>query len=264
METSYKRTIWKNLGRALGSPIIALKLVWRRLFPFGIVPKDAEAYRIGSWSYGKLKRVPAPEIFKGLENVSITVHRSFDRDITTSIDTQELMVLCGIVKLRDCKNILEIGTFNGNTTLNMAVNTSPDAKITTIDLPENWDGNYKIEVPGLYVNVTDRKTVGAHYREHPESHALATKITQVYGDSAGLDWGLLKGPFDLVFIDGNHHYKYVMSDTENALKHLAPGGIIVWHDYGMIEDVSRAVDSYDGKLKLHAVRGTRLAVGMRD
>jgi hypothetical protein len=260
MAGSYGNTIWKNLGKAFGSPVTAVKLVWRRLFPFGIVPKDAEAYRIGSWSYGKLKRRPAPEIFPGIEQVSITVHRSFDRDITTSIDTQELMVLCGIIKLRNCRNLLEIGTFNGNTTLNMAENSASDARITTIDLPENWDGKYKIEVPGLYVNVTDRKTVGAHYQQHP---ILSLKITQVYGDSAGLDWSTLKGPFDLVFIDGNHHYKYVLSDTANALKHLAPNGVIVWHDYGMIEDVSTVVDGFAGTLQLDAIRGTRLAVGTK-
>jgi predicted O-methyltransferase YrrM len=260
MAGSYRKTIWQNLGKALGSPITAIKLVWRRLFPFGIVPKDKEAYRIGSWSYGKLKRQPVAEIFPGIEKVSITVHRSFDRNITTSIDTQELMVLCGIIKLRNSKNILEIGTFNGNTALNMAVNAAAEAKITTLDLPENWDGKYKIEVPGLYVNVTDRKTVGAHYREHPEQ---AAKITQVYGDSAGLDWKTLQGPFDLVFIDGNHHYKYVMSDTEHALQHLSLKGIMVWHDYGMIEDVSKAVDSFEGKLQLYAVRGTRIAIGIK-
>lgn len=260
MAKSYGKLIFSNLGKAIGSPFTACKLVWRRMFPFGIVPKDAEAYRIGSWSYGKLKRKPAPEIFHGIEEVSVQLFRPFDRDITTSIDTLELTVLCGLIRLRNSKRILEIGTFNGNTTLNLAANSSDDALIATMDLPENWNGKYEIEVPGLYKNVTDRKTIGAQYRAHPE---FSKKIKQVYGDSGGLDWGTLGGPFDLIFIDGNHHYKYVMSDTENAIKNLSANGVIVWHDYGMIEDVSKAVDLFGDRLQLHAVRGTRLAVGIK-
>jgi hypothetical protein len=33
--------------------------------------------------------------------------------------------------------------------------------------------------------------------------------------------------------------------------------VIAWHDYGMMDDVSRAVDALPG-LDKHAVRGTRL------
>ena len=50
-------------------------------------------------------------------------------------------------------------------------------------------------------------------------------------------------------------------DTENAMRHVKPGGIILWHDYGIIEDVSRAVDEYQQTLKVSVVRGTTLAVG---
>lgn len=42
----------KELPKILRNPISALNLVWRRVFPFGIVPKDKETYRIGGWSYG--------------------------------------------------------------------------------------------------------------------------------------------------------------------------------------------------------------------
>jgi hypothetical protein len=53
----------------------------------------------------------------------------------------------------------------------------------------------------------------------------------------------------------------VKSDTENALKILARGGVVVWHDYGQIPSVSRCVDEFAGRLKARALRGTRLAVG---
>ena len=36
--------------------------------------------------------------------------------------------------------------------------------------------------------------------------------------------------YDLIFIDGLHHYEQVKKDIENSLKHLQPNGIIMMHD----------------------------------
>tara|TARA_B100000795_G_C22782768_1_gene433163 strand:- start:1317 stop:1925 length:609 start_codon:yes stop_codon:yes gene_type:complete len=36
--------------------------------------------------------------------------------------------------------------------------------------------------------------------------------------------------YDLIFIDGLHHYNQVKKDIENSLKHLQPNGIIMMHD----------------------------------
>ena len=81
------------------------------------------------------------------------------------------------------------------------------------------------------------------------------------GDSTKLDWKTeLAGPFDLIFIDGGHKYDAVRRDTQNAMESVATGGLIVWHDYGMIQDVSRAVDEAAVHMRVSAIRGTRLAV----
>jgi len=37
-------------------------------------------------------------------------------------------------------------------------------------------------------------------------------------------------PFDIIFIDGDHHHEQVERDINNSLKHLADGGTIVVHD----------------------------------
>src|SRR6185295_4077933 len=87
-------------------------------------------------------------------------------------------------------------------------------------------------------NLTERDQMGRQY----QGHRLAPRIKQVYGDSARVDWNTFGGPFDLIFIDGSHTEEYVQSDSENAFKHLALGGVIVWHDYGMIPAVSTVVD----------------------
>jgi len=111
------------------------------------------------------------------------------------------------------------------------------------------------------LNLTDRNHLGRQYRGRP----VLNRIRQVYGDSAALDWNSLGGPFDLVFIDGCHSEPYVLSDSRNAIDHLAPGGVLVWHDYGMIPAVSRVIDRLareETKMKIYALEGTRLAVGL--
>jgi predicted O-methyltransferase YrrM len=167
------------------------------------------------------------------------------------------MTLSAITKFINARNILEIGTYNGYATLNLAANSPPDATITTIDLPPNWAGGLRIKIPKSYQNVGNRSRIGMLYKDTRYSK----KIVQVFGDSAEIDWGKMAIPFDLVFIDGCHHYEYVKKDTQNAIKYLKSGGMIIWHDYGMVRHVSKVVDETAKRLKINAIQGTRLAVG---
>ena len=251
------RDFHKILSRAVRNPKQGLELFWRRLFPFGIKPKDPEAYRIGSWSFGRLPREPVTQIFPGIKSVEVRLLRAFDRDPWTSLDSGEALILCALAKFSEAKKIAEIGTFEGNTALNLAANTAPDALIFTIDMPPDWNGHLGMKVPDIKVNVTEGSKIGVQFKDTE----YVGKIRQILSDSASLDWNRLPVPLDLVFIDGCHDYAYVQKDTTNALQFLRPGGLIVWHDYGMYEDVSRVVDETGGKIPTRAVRGTRLAVG---
>jgi predicted O-methyltransferase YrrM len=248
----------KNIPRALSDPRRAASLAWRRMFPFGITPKDPEAYRIGSWSFGAAQRVDLRDIFPGIQSADIKVFRSYDRKRDLSLDAQEVLAMCAIASHIKATSIIEVGTSDGNTTLNLVANGTDKARITTLDLPENWEGGFEIHVPEMMKNVTDRARVGIQYRES----TYAGQVTQVFGDSAKLDYAKLPGPFDLAFIDGCHFYDYVKVDTQNCQKHMKPGGVIIWHDYGMLEDVSRAVDEWskETEIVISIVAGTRLAI----
>lgn len=250
--------ILKNIPRAMSDPKRAMSLAYRRMFPFGIKPKDPEAYRIGSWSFGDAQRADLREIFPGIQAADIKVFRSYDRKRDLSLDAQEVLAMCAIASHIKARSIVEVGTSDGNTTLNLIANGAESARITTIDLPENWAGGFEIHVPEMMNNVTDRSRVGIQYRES----AYADRVTQVFGDSAKLDYATLPGPFDLAFIDGCHFYDYVKVDTANCQRHMKPGGVIIWHDYGMLLDVSRAVDEWSKEtgLPVSVVVGTRLAI----
>ena len=208
-----------------------------------------------------LQRRPLTEVFPGIESTSVTILRAYDREIGTSLDPVEVLVLSAIVKFIGAKHILEIGTFDGNSALNLAANCGPDGQVVTVDLPADFgEDELLLNVSAIDFNATEsaktgRQFIGTEY---------SSRIKQVLEDSAKLEWSSLPGrPFDLIFIDGCHTYEYVKSDTEKAITNLKPGGVLVWHDYGMMPEVSNAVDeiAHTRTIKISAIQGTRLAVG---
>jgi predicted O-methyltransferase YrrM len=50
--------------------------------------------------------------------------------------------------------------------------------------------------------------------------------------------------FEIAFVDANHAYDYVLADANNSWRLLLPGGFIAFHDYGYVEDTTRAVDEF--------------------
>jgi predicted O-methyltransferase YrrM len=222
------------------------------------VPVDPRARQLHSWVWGKLPRVELDKVFPGIRDVDITILRAVDRAIGTSLNLEERASLLAVAKATQARRILEVGTYDGNTALNLAANAPEDATVTTIDLPPSGDVEMKLTVPDRFMNVTNRAVVGTQYRGTTHE----TKIRQVFGDSAALDWSeFASGGLDLVFIDGCHYREYVQSDTENALRYLTSGGIVVWHDYGYFKDVSDYVDEMAQRMKVSVIGGTRLAIG---
>ncbi len=48
--------------------------------------------------------------------------------------------------------------------------------------------------------------------------------------SLDFDWKK-DSPYDFVYINGEHKYTALMSDTNNAFETTRKGGIILWHNY---------------------------------
>jgi predicted O-methyltransferase YrrM len=67
-----------------------------------------------------------------------------------------------------------------------------------------------------------------------------SEFNVIHADSLVLDFETLGKKFDLVFIDGDHQYKSITSDTRNVMKVLKnTESIIVWHDYGFDPETVR-------------------------
>ena len=67
----------------------------------------------------------------------------------------------------------------------------------------------------------------------------------------------------LVWVDACHDYEYVCRDTESALRIVAPGGWILWHDYrhtAWWSGVTRCLQQLKRKHQaLFHVKGTTIA-----
>jgi Methyltransferase domain len=154
--------------------------------------------------------------------------------------------------------VVEIGTFDGRTTLNLAINAA-HADVFTLDLPPDERAAFAL-APGERQYV-DKPQPGARFRNcDPAWRAAARRITQLLGDSATFDWSPYAGSAGLVFVDGSHAYEYVRKDSATAMRLVAPGGLVLWHDYGRWEGVTRALEELDAerRLGLRHMAGTSL------
>jgi hypothetical protein len=162
----------------------------------------------------------------------------------------------------DCRNgsnLFEIGTFDGRTTLNLALNSPPRCTIYTLDLPPDLGTLFPL-AEGERHMVTKPKP-GARYERHRKTNPAAIgKIHQLLGDSATLDYSPFKDSCSLVFVDGSHQYETVMSDSRAAMGMAHAGGVVVWHDYGVWEGVTNALETLEQRERcgLRNISGTSL------
>jgi predicted O-methyltransferase YrrM len=144
--------------------------------------------------------------------------------------------------------LFEFGTFDGRSSVNLLLN-SPEAHLYTLDLPPDVR------------TLPEEAKVGERLRR-PEFEG---RYTQLFGDSRTFDFSPYAGQMDLIFIDAGHAYEFVKNDTQRALEMVKrDSGVIIWHDFGQIPGVTRAVEalyaSGQAPGELARVRQTSLAV----
>ena len=173
----------------------------------------------------------------------------------------ELGVLCRFARhLSPRSQIFEIGTFDGRTTFNLALN-APGCRVATLDLPAKNQTLFATE-PGER-HFIEKEGSGQIFLKNAQRFPDAVeRITQLYGDSAQFDFTPYEGKCDLVFVDGSHAHEYVINDTKTAFRLIKNTGTIIWHDYGVWPGVTRALEEIEGKKKLGLknIQGTSLVV----
>jgi predicted O-methyltransferase YrrM len=142
-----------------------------------------------------------------------------------SMTITEISSLCNLVAARHPRKVLEIGSFRGLTTLNIALNAK-DAEIHTLDLPPD------AEPASTKFNTNDVNIIVSRGDYYYEDRPEATRIQQHYGDTATFDYSEIGPGVDFCLIDAAHSYEYVRNDTAKSLPLMTDDGLILWHDYG--------------------------------
>ena len=177
------------------------------------------------------------QVFEGIEATQMVLSSTARYG---GVSLYELFVICAVARHIKAQRIFEIGTYEGNTTLNLALNTEPGAAIFTLDLPNALMAQQSD--PEIVNQYSNGVVVGRRF----EGELVATKIKQLWGDSLVFDFGPFLNSMDLVFIDGNHAYRYVKSDTRNALRILSRRNqgraCIVWHDCHYDSEVKEVLE----------------------
>ncbi|MGA9364111.1 MAG: class I SAM-dependent methyltransferase [Bacteroidota bacterium] len=191
------------------------------------------------------------EIFPATEPLRITFEKYSYRGGNVSFS--ELALLAAIVKSTKPRAIFEFGTYNGNTTLQLALNAPEDTLVYTLDLPSTNPGT-RLRLDSGERLLVDSARVGERF----VGTNAEKKIRQILMDSAVYDYSALRGKIDMIFIDGSHSYEYVQNDTRRALEMCAPNGLILWHDYMIWNDVTDYLNNLSRTLPLRHMRGTSL------
>lgn len=135
----------------------------------------------------------------------------------------DLALLRMLARRQGVRDYFEIGTWRGESAANMAAVAE---HCTTFNLPK-----------AKIVELT-------HNERYADLHGFFSQklpnVTHLYGDSQTFDFTPYHQAFDMVFIDGDHHYEAVKRDTETAFQLLRDDhSVIVWHDYALDPETVR-------------------------
>lgn len=179
-----------------------------------------------------------------------------------NVSIEELCKICLIVKYIKPTRVLEIGTYNGMTTLQIALNAPKACTTYTLDLP--IEATQDIELSKLDSLVAKKfkdqfgTETGIYFKGRTELN-----IVQLFGDSATFKYeDLGDEKFDIIFIDAAHDYENKKIDSENALKLISKGGVIIWHDYNQVTnpEVTQYLADFSISHNVYHLRNTSLAV----
>lgn len=165
-----------------------------------------------------------------------------------TLPLQDAQTLAEIIQVLRPRNILEVGTFVGLTTLLMAMFSPPETHIHSIDpnFPLQVEmGSMKCKLDDSDTSIKSQdlalraaKRLGVEHKITFHAGGFSTDNTFAsYNLSPASRINIIGpeicksfGPFDFIFIDGLHYEEDVFSDLNLAVEHLVPSGSIAMHD----------------------------------
>ena len=142
-----------------------------------------------------------------------------------SVSVLEYICLVLLVKQTRQRSIFEFGTYKGVSISQLALNLPAEARIYTLDLPDNEN-----ESCIASLDIEDALIAAEKNKGDMVPQELRHRIIFLKQNSAKFNEQKFEGQMDFVFVDGAHDAHFVRNDSEKGWRMLASKGIIVWHD----------------------------------
>ena len=120
-----------------------------------------------------------------------------------------------LIKMNGYKNVLEIGVFEGETSVKMIEALPIGGKYTGIDINDYRKLDFNKAGKGWNFILGESIKVLANM---PEDH------------------------FDFIFVDGDHSWENVLPEFKEIERVIKPGGVIAYHDTIHIADVKKLIE----------------------
>jgi predicted O-methyltransferase YrrM len=192
----------------------ALGLIARKPYLLNLVLNDDEVWK----SYVKqnysiengLPVVDLEELFPGF-SANVPVFAFLDGG---SLPT-DIALLMKLAEGFNACSYFEIGTWRGESVVNVAEVANDCFTLNLSDKEMRAMGQSE-----EYIGLT------GFFSKNKQN------ITHLRGNSKTYDFAGLNKKFDLIFVDGDHHYESVKNDTQKVFAHLVhENSIVLWHDY---------------------------------
>ena len=155
------------------------------------------------------------------------------------------------------KSILEIGTHQGDFSIKLFDNFRPQ-KLILVD-PWKYETDYIYQnswYGGSEMHIIGQTKQNSYYEKVKNifNKEIKNDIVEIWKMNSDEAFKKNKIKFDLIYIDGNHLYEFVLKDILNSINCLNKNGIIVCDDFnskGWWKDgVTKAVNEIIQKKKL--------------
>ena len=120
-----------------------------------------------------------------------------------------------LIKMNGYKNILEIGVFEGETSVKMIEALPIGGKYTGIDINDYRKLDFNKAGKGWNFILGESIKVLANMPEHH---------------------------FDFIFVDGDHSWENILPEFKEIERVIKPGGVIAYHDTIHIADVKKLIE----------------------
>jgi predicted O-methyltransferase YrrM len=120
-----------------------------------------------------------------------------------------------LIKMNGYKNVLEIGVFEGETSVKMIEALPVGGKYTGIDINDYRKLDFNKAGKGWNFILGESIKVLANM---PENH------------------------FDFIFVDGDHSWENILPEFKEIERVIKPGGVIAYHDSIHIADVKKLIE----------------------